>query len=346
MAVEGERELEEFLTGVFEGRTNGEVTEEPAEEPDVVYDDPRQPITEAVPEEDETTPPSPEEEEPVEEEEAQPVEEPGSVAWAKKRYGEDPEKWAQVAYQQEQHISRIANEKQQAEAFAKQMADYAQYIEAQSVTQQQSGMPMSAQEEAWVEQSFQNPVQYAYQALASGNIPLYNGVIARLAEEDAGMAASVGAQAQMAVREAQVQQQVYADAEQARQGDLPTLFAESVQRTGIDFEKWGPAMSEKVGELGEYNPYVQAILNSPDPAQRDLAMHAIHDLVRTGQATARRAQETEHEARIRREGELRREAASVVTGSPHNPPAQPQHPFLQAMENEWRRAGQWRDDEG
>ena len=334
--VEGERELEDFLTDVFEGKESAEETEA---EPEVVHDRAR---GETAPAEEPS--PSEEEEEPSEGEE-EPAEEVGSLAWAKKKYGDDPEKWANAAYQMEQHISRLAGEKQQAEEFAKQMAEYAQFAENQATDQQQAGMPLSAQEEAWIDQgAMTNPVNYAYTALLQGNIQLYNGLIERIAETDPSMAANVGAQAQVAIQQARAQQQVQASQQQAYEGDFAGRLGDSVQRVGVNLNEYGEQMSEKIGELGEYHPYVQTIMHSPDPEKRDLALMAVLDLVRTGQTATRRARETDREAQIRREGELRRGAAGVVTGSPHVTP-QKESPFMEAMMDEWRRAGQWPEEE-
>jgi len=343
--VEGERELEDFLTDVFEGRT----PQQPTEEEEVVRDAPpraRLPGLEPQPLVGETPPKEPSEEEQPEEEQSEgdAEAEPGSVAWAQKKYGDDPARWAHAAYQQEQHISRLAAEKREAEQQARQLAEYAQYAENQALDHQQSGMPMSAQEEAWIEQGMVNPVAYAYAALQQGNMSLYNGLLERIAIENPTMAVNVGIQAQTAIQQQQTQQRQQQEQYAAYQGDFSARLGESLQRVGIDKDKYGDAMSEKIGELGEYDPYVQAIMYAQDPAQRDLALRAVYDLVRTGQTATRRARETDREQQIRRESELRREAASMITGSPHVEPKQ-ESPFMQGMIDEWRRAGQWRDDE-
>jgi hypothetical protein len=352
MAVEGQRELEDFLTGVFEGREPEQPaeTEEPRETealtetpepeiaPEVIYDEPEQEAVSADTPRAEQ-PPAEEEETPPEEEEGDPA-----LAWAKKKYGDDPQKWAAAAYQQEQHISRLADEKRQAEEFAQQMADYAQYAERQAIDSQQSGMPLSQQEEAWIEQSLGNPLQAAYAAYTQGNMQLYNGLISRVAEMDPGMAANVGAQVQIAAQQNQAQQRVQADAQAARSSDFPTRLGESVGRVGIDLEKYCPQMSEKIGELGEYHPYVQTLMHDPDAGRRDLALMAVFDLVRSGQTSVTRARESEREAAIRKEAEMRREAASVVTGSPHAQTPKHSSPLIAAMEEEWRRAGQWQEE--
>jgi hypothetical protein len=342
--VDGERELEDFLTDVFEGRED-EPPEEPAEKPVEQPTEP-EPEPEEVPAEPPVeAPPSPPAEEPEEETPPEPEEEEvPALAWAKKKYGDDAQKWAAAAYQMEQHISKLAAEKQKAEEFGRQMAEYAQFAENQMVDRQQAEMPISAQEEAWIEQGLADPVNYAYTALSQGHPQLYNGLIARIAEENPALAANVGTQAQMAMQQAVAAQQIQADQAQARESDFPTRLGESVQRVGVDLQAYGNQMSEKIAELGEYHPYVQTIMHSPDPGQRDLALMAVYDLVRTGKTATRRARETDHEAQIRREGELRREAASVVTGSPHVE-QQKESPFMEGMLAEWRRAGQWTDNE-
>jgi hypothetical protein len=149
----------------------------------------------------------------------------------------------------------------------------------------------------------------------------------------------------MAVQQQQAQQRVQADQQAAYQGDFPARLSDSIQRVGINREKYGPQMAEKIAELGEYDPYVQTIMHSADPAQRDLALRAVYDLVRTGQTSVTRAVESDREAQIRREGELRREAASMVTGSPHFEPPK-ETPFMEGMIEEWKRRGQWSDDGG
>jgi hypothetical protein len=345
--VDGERELEDFLTDVFEGREQPTApepspTETFAEEPEP------EPLPEPEPEPEPEPAPEPEPE-PVAAE-GEPVEEPepvveGGVSWAKQKYGDDPEKWAQAAYQQEQFISRLAAEKKQAEELAQRMGEYAQWVESQAVSAQQEGMPLNAQQEAWIEQGVANPVQYAYTALIQQDTALYNGLIERIAMDNPQLAANVGMQAQMAVAQQQAQQRVQADAQAQANGDFPTRLSSDLQRVGINIQSHGEQLSEKIGELGEYHPYVQTIMHDPDPGRRDLALMAVYDLVRSGQTTTRRVLDTDREAQIRREAELRREAASVVTGSPHAQPRK-ESPLLEGMMEEWRRAGQWTEEEG
>jgi hypothetical protein len=62
--------------------------------------------------------------------------------------------------------------------------------------------------------------------------------------------------------------------------------------------------------------------------------------MRSSKLTKRVVRDEQSAERIRREGELRREAAGVVQGSPHTPSPQ-QDPFMQAMEDEWKQRGQW-----
>ena len=232
----------------------------------------------------------------------------------------------------------MGNQLKEAEALAVQWYEYAQQAEQQAAQTQQMGMPMSAQEEAWVEQSLANPMDYARQAAFNGNVNLFNAILARIAEENPGLAANIGSQVQMELRQA-------ADAElaQQRNGPQPMTLQEalggSFQRLGINLEQSGPSMSEKIAELGEYHPYVQAILGMDD-GQRDLAVQAVYDLTRAGTLTKRVVRDEQQAAQIQREGELRREAAGVVQGSPHIPPVK-EDPFMAAMEQEWKDRRQW-----
>lgn len=334
------REMEEFLagTGVFGGEEPPD-TEETGE---VVHDAPpdEQPAPAAPP-----APPS--QEKPVEEQpDEQEAEEEGEphVVWATKKYGNDPDRWAKAAFDQERFISSLASEKKQAEDAARQAIEYAQQVEASAQTGP-AGMPMSAAEEAWVDEAMANPTGYAYQAAMSGNAQLYNAVIQRVAEMDPGMAASVGTQVQLAMH----QERSRLEAEQAAQqnGGGPQDFnadlGQSFQRVGVDIQRYGQSMWEKIDNLGEYHPYTLAILGG-DPIQRDLAVQAVYDLVRTGQTTTSRVVDEQREAQIQREGELRRNAAGVVTGSPHAETTK-RPPFFEAMEEEWRKRGQWPEEE-
>jgi hypothetical protein len=260
------------------------------------------------------------------------------MAWAKKKYGDDPTKWAKAAFDQEQHISRMGNQLKEAEALAVQWYEYAQQAEQQAQQAPSVGMPMSAAEEQWVEQATTNPMEYARAAAFNGNVQLFNAILARVAEENPGFAANIGAQVQTELRQA-------ADQEMAQQanGQQPVTLQQalggSFQRLGIDLEQAGPSMSEKIAELGEYHPYVQAILGMDD-GQRDLAVQAVYDLTRAGTLTKRVVRDEQRAAQIQREGELRREAAGVVQGSPHIPPVK-EDPFMAAMEQEWKDRRQW-----
>ena len=343
MPEEGsERELEEFLagTGVFSPERAEEI-EEPTGE--VVHD---------APPDEQETPPDPSqpaaspEEKPVEEQpDEQEAEEEGDphVVWATKKFGSEPERWAKAAYEREQHISRMAEGLKQAEEAAAQAINYAREVEANANAN--TGMPMSAAEEAWVERSVENPVQYAYQAAMSGNPGLYNAVIQNLAEIDPGMAANVGTQVQLAMHQERTRLEAEAAARSNGQParSLETDLSESFARHGIDVNKYGQAMWEFIDSQGEYGEYALAIMGG-DPIQRDIAVKAVYDLVRTGQTTTQRVADTQREEQIRREGELRRNAAGVVTGSPHVEPVK-QSDFMQAMEDEWKRRGQWYDEE-
>src|SRR5262245_38947779 len=198
-----ERELEEFLAGALSFK-NEEA--EPETEPEEVVHDER-PGFEPPPEDDAPTPPpSPAadvkeeavgEEKP--EEEAEEQDEP-HVAWATKKYGTDPTRWAKAAYDQERFISQLAADKKQAEETAREAIAYAQQVEASASTS--TGMPLSAAEEEWVDQAVMtNPAAYAYQAARGGNVQLYNAVIERVAMDNPGHAASIGTSVQMALHE-------------------------------------------------------------------------------------------------------------------------------------------------
>ena len=360
-AEEGsERELEEFLAGTgalnfgekpAERQEAQEPTEDQEAKEEIVHDE--RPGHEPPPEDGAEKPPvSPEirEEQPAEEkpEEEQGEEQEPHVVWATKKYGKDPDRWAKAAYEQEQFIGRLASDKKQAEDAARQAIEYAQSVEANAQTGP-SGMPLTASEEAWVDQAMANPTGYAYQAAINGHVQLYNAIIERVAEMDPGMAANVGTQVQMAMHEQRARLEAEAQAAAAQngagvEGDFTSAMGASFQRLGINVQQYGEQMWTKIEELGEYHPYTLAILGG-DPIQRDLAVSAVYDLVRAGQTTTRRVADTEREEQIRREGELRRNAAGVVTGAPHTPP-QKQSPFFDAMEEEWRRRGQWHDEEG
>jgi hypothetical protein len=349
-AEEGsERELEDFLAGTGAlnfGRT--ETEQPPPAEEEVVHDE--RPGFEPPPEEQGVEPPprSPEDVEPEPPGEQEGEEEPEEqgdphVIWATKKYGKDPDKWAKAAYDQERFISQLSADKRQAEEAAREAITYAQRVEAEAG--QQTGMPLSAAEEEWIEQAMMNPAAYAYTAARQGNVQLYNGVIERLAIDNPNMAVHVGTQVQMALQDEMRAAQAQTEAAQQNGTvDFNTEMGNSFQRLGINVQQYGEAMWTKFEELGEYHPYTLAVLGG-DPMQRDLAVSAVYDLVRAGQTTTRRVADTEREEQIRREGELRRNAAGVVTGAPHTPPTK-QSPFFDAMEEEWRRRGQWHDEEG
>jgi hypothetical protein len=349
MSVSGERELEEFLQGALSGRVEeappAEETEREEQE-EVVYDDPDQ---RDQPEDDAPTPtPSPEEEQaPEAEEQEVPAEEEGdpAVVWATKKYGKDTAAWAKAARDQEAYISRLAGEKKQAEDVARQAIEYAQQTEQQSASALASSMPLSASEEAWVEQNMGNPAAAAYQAARAGNANLYNAVLEQVALDNPSYAAQIGTQVSLALQEEANAYRAQQAAEQngGQPQDFNTDLGQSFQRVGVDIQRYGQAIWEKIEELGEYHKYTLAILGG-DPLQRDLAVQAVYDLVRQGQTTTTRVADSEREKQIAREGELRRNAASVVTGSPHVVPVE-QSPFMQAMEEEWKRKGQWTDEE-
>jgi hypothetical protein len=351
-AEEGsERELEEFLagTGVFGGER-----QEAEETGEVVHDEP--PGFEPPPDDTAPTPPASAPPAPGADVEEKEVEEDGEqegephLVWARKKYGTDPEAWAKAAFNQEKFITQLNADKRQAEEIAQNAIEYAQQVEASAQSQASSGLPLSASEEAWVEQSAANPTAYAYQAARSGNMQLYQAVIENISIENPMMAGQVAAQVNMALQEEQRQAEAQAAEHRAAAqnggapgGDFNGDLQSSFQRLGINVQQYGEAMWTKFDELGEYHPYTLAVLGG-DPIQRDLAVSAVYDLVRQGQATTRRVGDETREEQIRREGELRRGAASIVTGSPHVEP-QKESPLMEGMMEEWRRRGQWVDEE-
>lgn len=337
-----EKELAEHLAETVFGdapRSVGEAlaaADTPEHEPEPeeaieVEDVPTPPALEL--EEEPVAPTEPEETEEVAEEDAETDQ---HVVWAKKKYGEDPAQWAKAAYDQERHISRLAGEKKEAEELAGQWYEYSQQIEAQAAQQNQMGMPLSTQEEQWIENSLSNPFGYAMQAAQQSNFPLYQGVIARIAEENPLLAAQIGAQVQRNMEEAAVEEN----------GTLPSLqetLAYSIQRLGIDLAVYGEPMSQKIGELGEHHPYVQTILEGEQDA-RDIALMAVYDLVRSTAMSTRKVRSEERENQIKHEAELRRQAAGVVTGGPRGSEAPKQPAFLDAMQREWEARGQWSEE--
>lgn len=346
-----ERQLAEDLEAeLFSGapRSVSEAVAEIEDEapPITVTDEPVQPEVETPP--PPVEPPQVAAEPEVEEEDVD--EEEDDVVWAVKRFGsEDLAAIARGAREQDRHISRLTNEKkgmehhlsqraQEAEQLAVHWYEAAQQAEQQAAASSQMGMPLSSAEEQWVENvALTNPVEAARQAALNGNVSLYNAVLGRVAEENPGFAANIGAQVQL-----EMQQYAMQEEQQYTPQPLEEGLSESIQRLGIDLEKDGEAMRAKVGELGEYHPYVQAILNG-EPEQRDLALRAVSDLVKTGTLTRRRVRDESREATIRREGELRREAAGVVTGAPHTPPPT-EDPLLAAMTDEWKARRQWGEE--
>jgi len=324
---DGTRELEKFLAEEL-GKPTATVTA-PEEAPEVVRDEPPQrqapPVPEPV-EPQEPQEPQPDEGEPEEpEEEGDP-----DLAWAQKRYGEDPAQWAKAARAQERQLSTLTNEKHASDELAQQWYEYAQQQDSQS----QGVLPLSSAEEAWIEQSLQNPLEYARQAAFNGKVQLFNGIIERVAQESPGLAAQIGTQVQMDLQNYVNQHTQQQQVEQS----LEMQLANSFDRLGLDLRREGPRMLEKVRELGEFHPYVRAIIGGND-GERDLGVQAVHDLTRASTFNSR---QVEHNKAVAKEEELRRGAMVVQTGS-MQPPAPPRQatPFEKSMEAEWRRAGQW-----
>jgi hypothetical protein len=339
MSVEGERELEEFLAGALSGQ-EPKPEPEAEEPPEVVVDEP--PGYEPPAEE---APPAPSADGPTDEEPAdeEAEEEDANVVWATKKYGKNPSAWAKASFEMEQHISRLNDEKKNAEDVARQAIEYAQQAEAQAQSQVQMSMPLSAAEEQWVEQSMGNPGAAAYQAARAGNVQLYNAVLEAVAVDNPNMAVQIGTQVQMAMQQEMQQLQAERAQAQPQPADFNTDLGQSFQRVGVNVQRYGPAMWEKLEELGQYHKYTLAMLGG-DALQRDLAVQAVYDLVRQGETTTRKVVDEDREERIRREGELRRDAASVVTGSPHHSTPQ-ESPLIAGMKEEWMRRGQWTEDE-
>ena len=218
----------------------------------------------------------------------------------------------------ETHISRLTDEKHASDELAAQWYEYAQQQQQQ---QNMTGaLPLSAQEEQWIENSLANPIEFARQAAFNGKVQLYNGVMERVAMENPSLAAQIGAQVQIELQQyvQQAEQQA-----QPQQQPLEQTLAHSLNRLGIDFEREGPKMSQKIGELGQYHPYVNAILNGND-SERDLALQAVHDLTR---ATTFSSRQVERQKAVQQEEELRREASVVQTGGMQPPPQRAESPF-------------------
>jgi hypothetical protein len=189
----------------------------------------------------------------------------------------------EAAYDQERFISTISAEKKQAEVIAQNAIEYAQQVEMQAQAQTSMAMPLSASEEAWVEESAANPAAYAYQAARVGNVQLYNAVIENVAMENPAMAAQIGTQVNMSL------QQEMAEAQQAapqQNGDHRTSPPTSNSPSGGSAST-SSSTAMRCGEfgLGQYHPYTLAVMGG-DPMQRDLAVSAVYDLIRQGQATA------------------------------------------------------------
>jgi hypothetical protein len=329
----GTEELESLLAEELYG-PRASTVEAPEEAPEVVRDEPPQRDTPPdvtppeLPPEPATEPDQEDSETDSPEDEQDPY-----IAWATKKYGDDPTKWAKAARDMESHISRLTDEKHASDELAEQW-----YEQAQQVQQQPGlGMPLSAQEEQWVEASLGNPIEYARQAAFAGKVQLFNGVMERVAMENPSLAAQVGAQVQIELQQA-VEAEQRQQQQQSQPQPLEATLAHSFNRLGIDLQRDGPKMSQKLGELGEYHPYVRAILNGND-SERDLAVQAVHDLTRASTFNSRTV---ERNKAIEQEQELRRDAMVVQTGGVQPPPAPRQtSPLEQGMEAEWRRSGAW-----
>ena len=338
-----ERELAEyFQENVFSSgpKSVGEaLAEAPAPETDevTVVDEPEQPEVD-TPEGQEPAPvPAEPGAEPEEEDAEEDTVADELVVRAEKRFGEDRETWAKVLLDQDQMISRQGNTNKELEEWGQGWMEYAQSLEHQT-QQQQAQLPRSAAEEEWVEQSVQDPLGYARAAAFGGNISLFQDVLRHTAENlDPLVASQVGSQVQIEMA------QYVSEGDQAAQpAPLDQELMDSFSRLGLDPEQAIAAITPQVSNMNQYHPYRIAIL-AGDPQQRDLAVQALWDLAGAGSGHATTHRDDARSARIKREGELRREAAGVVTGSPHTPPST-QSPFMDAMEAEWKQRGQWSDE--
>jgi hypothetical protein len=321
--IETTDELEAFLNE--ELRKPQATVVAPEDRPEVVRDEPPPKPEPEVPEEPQPVEPDEDGQEPEEQEGV----DDSYSAWAKRKYGDDPEKWAKAARDMESHISRLTNEKHASDEIASQWYEYAQ----QQEQTQQTGMPLSASEEAWIEQSLANPLEYARAAAFNGKLPLYSGVVERVAMENPALAAQIGAQVQVELQNYVAQQQ-----QQQQAPSLEYSLASTFDRLGLSIPQEGPRMLDKVKELGEYHPYVQAILKGSE-SERDLAVQAVHDLTRASTFNSR---QVERNKAVQREEELRRGAMVVQTGGmAPPPPARVQSPLEQGMQEEWKRSGAW-----
>ena len=233
---------------------------------------------------------------------------------------------------QEQHISRIAREKQEAEELAAQWYEYAQQVEAQARSRRSARCRSPPQEEKWVEQSLVRPAGVrARRPRTHGNMQLYNARHRprRRGEPGPGRADRCpGADGAAAAR----QQQQNGQPQPARSQEA---LAAEIQRLGIDLRRYGAPMSEKIGELGEYHPYVQAIMEGDD-GQRDLALQAVYDLVRATRFT-RKVRDSERDEQISQEDEMRRQAAGVVDRAGRRSRRRPKQSTRSWRR--WRRSG-------
>jgi hypothetical protein len=314
-----------------------ESAESPAEDGEVtVVDAPVQPEVDTPPGQE----PAPVAAEPGAEPESEDAEEDIAaddlVVRAEKRFGEDRDTWAKVLLDQDQMISRQGNTNKELEEWGQGWLEYAQALEAQT-QQAQAQMPRSAAEEEWIEASVSDPLGYARAAAFNGNIGLFQDVLRHTAENvDPLVASQIGSRVQI-----EMAQYVQEGEQAAQPPPLDQELYQSFSRLQLDPEQAIAAITPQIANMNQYHPYRIAIL-AGDEQQRDLAVQALWDLAGAGgHVTTRR--DDARSARIKREGELRRETAGVVTGSPHTPPPT-QSPFMDAMEAEWKQRGQWSDE--
>src|SRR5262245_23199705 len=297
-----ERELAEDLQSELFSGAPRSVSEavEAADEPITVEDAP--PDTRWDTEEAPKPPPvaaEPEVEPDVEDTEED-TEEDENVVWAQKRFEETlPPRIAKILRDQDQMISRQGSQTKEAQDLAVHYYEESQALQEQMQQQHQMGMPLSSQEEEWIERAaMTNPLQAARDAAYQNNVPLFNALINRVAEDNAGFAGNIAAQVQMEMAQ-YAQQQQYA--QQAQPEDFQQSLGQTFQRLGIDLAKYGEPMQDKVQELGKHHAFVQAILEGDDQ-MRELGVQAVYDLVREGRVTKRRIRDESREEQLKREG--------------------------------------------
>ena len=190
------------------------------------------------------------------------------LVWAKKKYGDEHGEVGQAACDQEQHISRSPPRRRRPRNWR---ASGTSTPSRSSSRQQQTQMGCRSQRRRSSGSSSRSPTRCSPRAgRAAGNVNLYNGVIARIAEENPLLAAQIGTQVQM-----ELQSLAAAGAGRAAGAAREQALSASSAASASTSRRKGETMSEKIAELGEYHPYVQAILGGDD-GQRDIAIQAVY----------------------------------------------------------------------